>query len=54
MSVQKAIAHTLIESFRDGKIGGIAFRQAVDIGHSLGIALPQAVSGDYWKRSNTC
>jgi hypothetical protein len=47
MSVQKDIAHKLIQMLRSGNIGGITFRHIVGVGHSLGAALTQAVSGDY-------
>ncbi|KAF2032503.1 hypothetical protein EK21DRAFT_109882 [Setomelanomma holmii] len=47
MSVQKSIAHALVQKLKAGDIGGITFRQVVGIGHSLGAALTQAVSSGY-------
>jgi hypothetical protein len=45
--LQVELAHSLIQMLRGGKIGGITFEKVVGIGHSLGAALTQGVSGTY-------
>lgn len=45
--LQVSLAHELIAKLKAGLIGGIAFEKVVGVGHSLGAAITQGVSGSY-------